>query len=64
MGKNDSITAFDEIICQRLTPKTTSVKYRADICLRGILCLFTPFIRSGLNDLTASAKAGCIKRSI
>ncbi len=46
------ITAVDEIICTRKDSKTTMVKYRADISLRGFLWLFTPFIRSGLNKIT------------
>ncbi len=58
------ITAFDEIICTRKDANTTLVKYRAEISLRGLLWLFTPFVKSGLNKITDQARSGCIKRSI
>ena len=52
MGENDLTTAFDEIICKRKGPNTTEMEYRADICLRGLAVLVTPFIICSLNKLT------------
>lgn len=63
-GKNDKITAFDELICTKKGENKTLFMYRADICLRGILWLATPFIISGLKTLTVKARDGCLKKSI
>jgi hypothetical protein len=39
------------------------VIYRADISLRGVLWLFTPFIISGLNKITLVARDGCLNKA-
>lgn len=62
-GHNKQITAIDEISFVPVSSHVTNVTYRANITLNGILCLFTPFIRSGLNELTETAKNGMLKRS-
>jgi hypothetical protein len=50
-GQNDMITANDEIICRQKGPTTTEMEYRADICLRGVKVLFTPFILCSLDKV-------------
>lgn len=62
-GTNNEITAIDEIIFTPVTDRITNVTYRANITLNGIRCLFTPFIKGALNELTEVAKGGMIKRS-
>lgn len=62
-GENDMITAEDEITCRRKGPNTTQMEYRADICLRGIKVLFTPFILCDLNKITELARTGCRDKS-
>jgi hypothetical protein len=39
------------------------VTYQADICLRHVLKVFTPFIRGDLEELAKTAEAGFRKRS-
>lgn len=58
-GQNDQITAFDQIICRKKGDNRTEVLYRADICLKGIAVLFTPFILCPLNKITEQARLGC-----
>jgi hypothetical protein len=64
LGKNSRITADDEIIIQRKGPKLTTVIYRADICLRGLLCIMTPCISGPLGQLAIDSREGVVKRSI
>ena len=64
LGKNARITADDEIIITRKGPKLTTVIYKADICLRGLLCFVTPCIRGSLGQLAIDARDGVVKRSI
>jgi hypothetical protein len=63
-GENDMITAFDEIICRQKGPQVTEMEYRADICLRGIKVLFTPFILCSLKEITETARTGCRDKAI
>ena len=58
------ITAFDEIICRHQGPQLTEMEYRADICLRGIKVLFTPFILCSLKDITEIARVGCREKAV
>jgi hypothetical protein len=53
------ITAFDEISCRRKGPNSTEMEYRADICLKGVKVLFTPFIMCSLSKIEEIARAGC-----
>ena len=64
LGKNSRITADDEIIIQRKGPKLTTVIYRADICLRGLLCIMTPCISGPLGQLAIDTRDGVVKRSM
>ncbi len=56
LGKNDRITADDEIIVKRKGPKLTTVIYQADICLRGLLCCLTPCVKGSLNQLAVDSR--------
>ncbi len=57
-GENDMITANDEITCTKKGEKVTLVNYRADICLKGVVWLFTPFIIPSLNKITEDSRIG------
>lgn len=60
-GKNTMVEAVDEILF-REKGQGTEIEYRADIRLRHIFGLFTPFIRKDLDHLVVEAKAGMIKK--
>ncbi len=63
-GENDMITAFDEITCRHKGPNLTEMEYRADICLKGIKVLFTPFIMGSLKNIAELARTGCRDKAI
>lgn len=52
------VTAVDEIFFRPKGPNETEIEYRADICLKGFLVLFTPLIKSGLNKVADDAREG------
>jgi hypothetical protein len=63
IGLNKNVECIDEItlIAQG---NETILEYRADICLRGIKVLLTPFILGSLSRLAEDCKEGVLKRSI
>lgn len=58
-GENNMIRALDEITCRSRGSNKTELEYKADICLRGIAVLVTPFILRPLSKLAEVARVGC-----
>ena len=42
----------------------TELEYIADICLKGLRVIYTPFILNALERLTESCREGCKKKAI
>ena len=62
-GENENVTCDDELFCRRKGPGVTELEYRADICMKGVKVLLTPFILKGLKELTESCRQGCINKA-
>lgn len=59
---NFTTSTVDTISFEQKTPGT-NVTYTADICLRHVFKVATPFIMDDLNKLAQTAEAGFRKRS-
>jgi hypothetical protein len=61
-GENFTTSTVDEIIFEEKHPGT-NVTYIADIQLRHVLKILTPFIRKDLDKLAETAEQGFRKKS-
>lgn len=61
-GQNFSTRTVDEINFEEKAPGT-NVTYIADIQLRHVLKIFTPFIRKDLDKIAETAEQGFRKKS-
>lgn len=61
-GENDLVEAVDEIFFEPSDkPNTTKVTYKADISLKGVGWLITPFIVKDLEKIAVDCEAGMKK---
>ena len=54
---------LDDILFTALDERTTMMTYQADICLRGIKVLFTPFIMGPLKKIEEECRNGVERRN-
>lgn len=62
MGLNDNVECYDEITFLS-EGNETLMEYRADISLRGIKFLLTPFIISSLKKLEKDCLKGVVQKN-
>lgn len=63
-GENNLVEAIDEIFFEPGDkPNKTKVSYKADISLKGVGWLITPFIVKDLEKIAVDCEAGMIKRA-
>jgi hypothetical protein len=60
VGGNEQINSIDEISFKPIDANTTWLTYQANITLKGLRWLFTPFAMPGLIKLQEDAKQGLI----
>lgn len=62
MGLNDNVECYDEITFFSEGSQTL-MEYRADICLRGVKVLLTPFIIGSLKKLEKDCREGVVQKN-